>query len=229
MAKSHYAILGISSMATNDEVRAAYRRLAKAYHPDHYHGGSESFRQVQEAYRVLGNAERRRQYEKQVHKEPKVGLSNPPGVHQAEPLIPESDSVRLEKIKPRRSFQSFRPSTDALFDMMRSNFSSLLSSHFGRMRMLTVEVRFTRAQACRGETANISVPTEARCPYCSGYGSVGIDVCRMCAGEGLIAGELPISIAIPPNIPDNCEVIIPLERYGIRDHQLSVIFRLVGN
>jgi curved DNA-binding protein len=34
MAKSYYAILGTFSMATTDEVRAAYRRLAKAYHPD---------------------------------------------------------------------------------------------------------------------------------------------------------------------------------------------------
>ena len=62
MAKSYYAILGISSMATTDEVRAAYRRLAKAYHPDLYHGNSDNFRQIQEAYNVLGNAERRRQY-----------------------------------------------------------------------------------------------------------------------------------------------------------------------
>jgi molecular chaperone DnaJ len=68
MAKSYHATLGISSMATADEVRAAYRRLVKAYHPDHYHGGSENFRQVQEAYRILGNPERRRQYERQLHK-----------------------------------------------------------------------------------------------------------------------------------------------------------------
>jgi curved DNA-binding protein CbpA len=40
MAKSYFAILGISSGASPEEVRAAYRRLAKEFHPDHFNGGS---------------------------------------------------------------------------------------------------------------------------------------------------------------------------------------------
>jgi curved DNA-binding protein CbpA len=44
MAKSYYAILGISSMATPEEIRTAYRRLAKTYHPDYYTGSSDLFR-----------------------------------------------------------------------------------------------------------------------------------------------------------------------------------------
>lgn len=229
MAKSYYAILGISSMATTDEVRAAYRRLAKAYHPDHYHGGSENFRQVQEAYSVLGNAERRRQYERQIHEFPMVMPYKPQRFPEAEPLIPESNSVQLEDVHPMHSFQSFSPSTDSLFDIMWRNFSSLLSSQFGRVRRLAMEAPITAAQARRGGTVNISVPAEARCYSCQGYGSVGIYACRRCAGEGSIAGEMPVAIAFAPNIPDNYEVIIPLARYGIGNQQVSVIFRLVEN
>ena len=227
MAKSYYAILGISSMATTDEVRAAYRRLAKAYHPDRYQGGSQPFRQIQEAYHVLGDAERRRQYEKQIHKTPKtIAPKAYPG---PEPLIPETRSVQPEEITPIRGFQPFPSSTGTLFDMMWSNFSSLLSPRSGRMRTLTIEASITRAQARRGGTINISIPAEARCPSCQGHGFIGIYECNRCAGEGSISGEMPIAISLPPDIPDNYEVIIPLDRYGIRNQRVSVIFRTVDS
>ncbi len=43
MAKSYFAILGISPNATTDEIRSAFRRLAKEFHPDHHTGGSQRF------------------------------------------------------------------------------------------------------------------------------------------------------------------------------------------
>jgi molecular chaperone DnaJ len=43
MANSYFAILGVKSSATADEIRAAYRRLAKEFHPDHFDGGSGTF------------------------------------------------------------------------------------------------------------------------------------------------------------------------------------------
>ena len=228
MAKSYYAILGISSMATTDEVRAAYRRLAKAYHPDLYHGNSDNFRQIQEAYNVLGNAERRRQYERQIQKVPVIRSSRPPNVSTPEPLIPETQAMHPEEIAPMRTFQSFSPSTDALFDRMWSNFSSVLSPKFRRLRTLAMEVPITQAQARRGGTINISVPAEARCPVCQGHGSIGVYECSRCAGEGSISGEMPIGIAFPPNIPDNYDVMIPLDQYGIRNHQVSLIFKIAS-
>jgi curved DNA-binding protein CbpA len=63
VAKSYYAILGISSGANTEEIRAAYRRLVKEFHPDHYSGGTDIFQQVQEAYSVLSDSEGRRQYD----------------------------------------------------------------------------------------------------------------------------------------------------------------------
>ena len=46
MSKSYFAILGISSGASSDELRAAYRRLVKEFHPDHFEGGSGPFREI---------------------------------------------------------------------------------------------------------------------------------------------------------------------------------------
>ena len=121
MAKSYFAILGISSGATADEVRNAYRRLAKEYHPDYYAGGSERFQDIQEAYSVLGNNRRRHDYEQSVRK---ASLRRPlrrtphPG---PEPLIPEDSPVDLGEVSPVRSFQSFTPSFDEIFNWLWSN------------------------------------------------------------------------------------------------------------
>jgi curved DNA-binding protein CbpA len=64
MAKSYFAILELTPNATEDDIRSAYRRLAKEYHPDHYAGGSGPFQQIQEAYAVLVDSARRAAYEK---------------------------------------------------------------------------------------------------------------------------------------------------------------------
>ena len=66
MAKNYYVILGISSGASDDDIKAAYRRLAKAYHPDHYSGNLRTFLDVQEAYSVLSDAHKRRDYDRRV-------------------------------------------------------------------------------------------------------------------------------------------------------------------
>ncbi len=62
---SHYSVLGVETDATRDEIRRAYRRLAKAHHPD-VSGDPDSaarFREVNEAYRVLADPERRLKYD----------------------------------------------------------------------------------------------------------------------------------------------------------------------
>lgn len=64
--KDYYKILGIDSKATADQIKQAYRKLARQYHPDVNPGNKEAeerFKQVTEAYEVLGNEENRRRYD----------------------------------------------------------------------------------------------------------------------------------------------------------------------
>lgn len=232
MAKSYFVILGVTSTATADEVRSAYRRLAKEYHPDHFDGDSGVFRQIQEAYATLANPQRRAEYEQSLRRSSvKLGRMKASGTYpEPEPLIPEQQhtDLSLEEISPVRSFQTFTPSLDEVFDWLWQNFSSLDQPKSGRMQQLTLEVPLTSEQARTGGSAKVMVPVRAICPTCRGYGGVGVYECVRCAGEGAISGEMPVSIAFPPGLSQDHAVVIPLERFGIRNLRFTVLFRPTG-
>ena len=228
MAKSYFAILGISPNATVDEIRSAYRRLAKEFHPDHYTGSSERFRNIQEAYSVLGNRRRRREYEQSIRKVPIRTPLRPATSPEPEPLIPEDSPVELGEISPVRSFQSFTPSFDEIFDWLWRNFSDLTQPKSARVQNLTLEVTLTPVQARRGGNARVMVPAQAVCPTCRGHGGLGFYECARCAGEGVISGEMPVSVSFPPGITKDHAVMIPLDRFGIPNTHITVLFRPTG-
>jgi curved DNA-binding protein len=68
--KNYYKILGIDNNARDEEVKKAYRKLALLYHPDRNHGdkaAEEKFKEISEAYTVLGDSKRRSNYDRYGH------------------------------------------------------------------------------------------------------------------------------------------------------------------
>jgi curved DNA-binding protein CbpA len=63
MAKNYYIILGLTNKASDEDIRSAYRRLAKEFHPDHYGDDGGPFLQIQEAYGVLSDPTQKRSYD----------------------------------------------------------------------------------------------------------------------------------------------------------------------
>ena len=64
--RDYYSILGVKRDADEKEIKKAYRKLATQYHPDKTKGDKaleEKFKEISEAYQVLGNAEKRKQYD----------------------------------------------------------------------------------------------------------------------------------------------------------------------
>ncbi len=64
MPKDYYEILGVPKSASEDEIKRAYRKLAHQHHPDKNGGSDKKFKEINEAYQILGNKQKKEQYDK---------------------------------------------------------------------------------------------------------------------------------------------------------------------
>src|SRR5581483_10653741 len=79
MQKDYYKILGITRGASEDEIKKAYRRLAHEYHPDKKSGNEAKFKEINEAYQILSNKDKRAAYDRFGTAEPFGAGGNPFG------------------------------------------------------------------------------------------------------------------------------------------------------
>jgi DnaJ-class molecular chaperone len=232
MAKNYYRILGVAVDAPPKEIKTAYREQARALHPDT--SGRESgdeFLELQEAYAALSDPARRRDYDRMMQ----VARTRSVRRRAPEPLIPEEQHVEpltahpgddLGEISLARSFSTYVPSFDQIFDYLWRNFSSLDPPKAEGVRSLGVEVTLSTEEARRGGHARILVPAHAVCPTCRGRGAVSVYECWRCAGEGAISGELPVTISFPAGTRDRHAVELSLSHLGISNCYLTVLFRV---
>ncbi|MGB5985515.1 MAG: DnaJ domain-containing protein [Desulfobacterales bacterium] len=223
MAKSYFAILGVSEDASPKEIQSAYRRLAKELHPDHYPGDSKPFHQVQEAYAVLGDLQRRHAYQKSLAKPVTQVPKGPPYPGGPEPLIPAEAPTDAGARSPLRSLGRVSPVQDDPFHWLRNNVSTIRRAPARRPRVLELEIPLSRRLASRGGVVNLVVPLRAVCPACRGHGPYE---CTRCLGQGALVGDVPVSILFPPGIPQDQRIEVPLGRFGFPDLSLTVRFRL---
>ncbi len=224
MAKSYFAILGISPDASRDEVKSAYRRLAKEFHPDRCPGGDEKFCQIQEAYSVLGDSRRRREYEESLRSArpspaPRFGRTG------AEPLRAMHGRRRPEDLVPNRFPGRFGPGVDEIPGRRRRPFAMHRRRWAGLGTDLSVEVPLTKSQARRGGSVRIVVPVQAVCPTCHGDGQWLLFECPRCVGRGTVDAEIPLSVPFPAGLSRDYDVTIPLGPFGAGDVRLTVTFR----
>ena len=180
--KDYYEILGVSRNASQDEIKKAYRRLAKKYHPDvSKDGGSEEkFKQVAEAYEVLSDPDKRAQYDRFGHTGPE----------------PWFDFGPRDFKRAREAFEEFGlGSWDDLFDMffgegMRtSRTRERRRTRSQRGEDLEYKVRITLEDAALGAKMKFTVPRYVACERCGGNGMEPGSkkrVCPVCNGHGEI-------------------------------------------
>ncbi len=159
-----YSVLGVSREATADEIKRAYRKLARKYHPDRNQGDKDSeerFKEVQEAYDTLSDPEKRKQY----------------------------DAGGMFSGFGPRGFSGGGFTSD-LGDI----FSTVFGRRGGARqapatgRDLETEVRLSFEQAMEGVEVAVTVPKQATCPTCRGSGAkpgTSPIVCPRCGGRGI--------------------------------------------
>jgi molecular chaperone DnaJ len=231
MRKNYYLILRLAPEATSDQIRSAYRQRALELHPDRTGFGSDQFLELQEAYDVLSDPVRREIYDREAEEIPirRLDAMRPPETvilrrHRAEPLAPAQPSREFEDISLFRSFETFSPSLDELFERLWSNFELRTRPKAERLESLNVEVPLSPQQAFAGGEVRIMVPARLVCPACGGQGSIGPYECSHCEGHGAVTGEYPVTVNYPAGLQDDYIVRLPLDRFGIQNFYLTVRF-----
>ncbi|MBA3854064.1 MAG: molecular chaperone DnaJ [Gemmatimonas sp.] len=188
--KDFYAVIGVSSSATADEIKKQYRRLAKQYHPDTNKGdakAAERFKEISEAYNVLGDAEKRKQYDEmrrlgafdpRASRGPRPGGARPgAGGAQSGPRMEEFDIGGL----------------GGLGDLFGSIFGGGRQGRpsgpeQGQSVETTLEVPFK--VAALGGKVPITLDLNEECGTCSGSGAAKgatLTACTECGGRGQIS------------------------------------------
>jgi molecular chaperone DnaJ len=196
MKRDYYEILGLSKGASKDEVKKAYRKLAMEHHPDRVSaeekkGAEERFKEISEAYAVLSDDEKKAQYDAYGH----AGINS---------HYTQEDLFRNVDFSSIFSDIGFGGS---IFDNLFGGFGfSTHSSRGGggprRGRDLEFKMVLSFKEAVKGVERELSFPSYAKCPKCSGSGSVSgnLQSCRQCGGTGRVSqqrGFFAVTTACP--------------------------------
>jgi DnaJ-class molecular chaperone len=186
-----YTVLGVGPRVGNRAIKEAYRKRVKECHPDTAAGedGLGEFLQLQSAYEILMDAEKRRAYDRRSRN---TTVHDTPPPVDPEPLRPDPFGGRRRR---RQSIQDmFFAQTDPLADVhpgVREN----------QAAVLRYEVILTPEEAAGGVAFSVTVPVVADCPACSRAGVWGDIFCPACRGNRRIHTEHRLRVAIPPYPP----------------------------
>lgn len=232
MPKNYYIILGISTDSSQQEIKSAYRRLAKAFHPDIYKEKHSPFPVIQEAYDVLSDPQRRQDYDRQLEPRPVIR------VQAAEPMSAER-RVAAEPLSPRQvPFPGRYHNPADFFQLHRPLFETFIERLFGdtdfrqhtreqeRAVPLSVDVALTARQAAAGGHLRLLLPARWPCPECGGSGAGERFSCWRCGNTGAIDGEIPVVISFPAGLGDGHVTTYSLEHLGTRQGAVTIRFRV---
>lgn len=228
MASNYYVILGVPSDASQEEIKKAFRQHAKETHPDLSGGESQPFLEIQDAYAVLGDPERRDQYDRQLRgrQQRSTAESFFSRKRPAEPFRPAETRVRMPDVSLFESFETFHPTLEELFHRVFSNFADATPPKAERSESCVVEISLSRDQAWLGAVVRLRLPAQAPCPSCRGHGTVGFQTCWRCRGQGRQIIDYPLTLSVPPGTVQGYTVEVPLESLGISNLHLLVHFRV---
>ena len=238
--KNFYDVLGVSKTASQDEIKSAYRKLAKQYHPDvnKEPGAETKFKEAAAAYEILGDTNKRTQYDQLGHevftnRQQTGGGPGGPGAGGFSGFGADINDIfsqffggggsrQQQQAGPRRGDDQILRMTVSFMDAIkgttfRKSFqTSTLCPHCNGSGAQSPSDIHTCGQ-CRGtgrirQTANTlfgQVQREAVCPNCGGTGKTITNKCTSCRGSGYVRANKDASITIPAGMPNGYQVKLP--------------------
>ena len=172
--KDYYETLGVTKTATFAEIKAAYRSMAKKCHPDLHPGDKEAeiqFKEVNEAYEVLSDEQKRSAYDRFGHaafEQGAGGFGN--------------------------GFGGFNFSGGSFSDLFEEVFNGFMGNTRSRSQAeenlrgddIRYDLEISLKEAFSGVKKKINISTYSVCDDCHGQGGSGIETCSMCGGRGRV-------------------------------------------
>jgi curved DNA-binding protein len=209
--KDYYEVLGVGRTASDDEIKKAFRKLARQYHPDvarNKKEAEERFKEINEAYEVLSDPAKRKKYDE-------LGANWKAGAEFRPPPGWEAFSGgRPSGAGPGGGFE-FQFGGTGFSDFFEQLFASRGRgggfqgrAPFGeqdvaeRGRDIEGDILVTLDEAMRGSVRTVSVRHAAPCETCGGTGMRGRRECATCRGEGQVEKTEQYQVKIPPGITE---------------------------
>ncbi len=226
MSQDLYAILGVSRDASPEEIKKAYRRLARQLHPDVNPDAAtqERFKEVTRAYDVLSDPQKRQMYD--LGGDPLSAAGAGAGFGQGFSFTDIMDAFFGQQAGNRGPRSRVRRGQDALIRIQLD----LAEAAFGVSKELKVDTAVlctvcggkgtapgTTVSQCgtcqgRGEISHVQrsflgeVRTMRPCPTCHGFGTVITDPCRECSGDGRVRARRAINVDVPPGVDSGTRI-----------------------
>jgi len=236
--KDYYKILGVSRNASQEEIKKAYYRLAHKYHPDKG-GDPEKFKEINKAYQILSDPEKRRQYDMygQVFEGAQAGPQTDfewfwkspfsAGFEDLEDLLKDFfgfgfDFEFSRKKEPKRGSDVEIGVEMTLEDVLNGKKEKLLLQNWVKCQRCEgtgaePRTKIIKCSMCGGtgkvkqikNTFLGQITRTTVCPQCKGEGFVPETPCQVCRGEGRVKSREEIEVFIPPGVDHLQELRIP--------------------
>ena len=197
--KDYYEVLGVAPDASKEDIRKAYRRLAKKHHPDRQKGSKaaeERFKEITNAYSVLGDPEKRKQYDRLRQ----AGMHGGPfgGFEEMFGGMGGAGAAQAGGMGFDAAGGGLRDLFSRIFGGGGSRAASA-GPQRGRDVVSAVSVPFETA--ARGGKLSVRLPQQVQCPNCGGSGAAPgsrVDTCTQCGGSGqVLSGQGAFSVSRP--------------------------------
>jgi curved DNA-binding protein len=205
--RDYYDVLGVARTATEDQIKSAYRKLARKYHPDVNPGdksAEEKFKEINEAYEVLSDADKRKKYDE-------LGPNWKAGQDFRPPPNWEGANVEFGDFG---DFFGGGRGASGFSDFFESLFGGRRGPRRGagfamRGQDVEAEIPLTLEEAHRGVKRTITLQVTETCPDCKGSGVKDAKTCPTCRGAGAIRRPKSLEVIIPAGVRDGSVIRLP--------------------